>query len=424
MVASHMSDVHDRIKTIARNARAAARSMGKSDPAARNRALQNIAKEIRGNTAAIVAANAKDLAAGEKRNLSSALLDRLRLTDIRLEEIGDAINDIAALPEVVGRVENTQTRPNGLEVSRVRIPLGVIGIIYESRPNVTSDAAALCIKSGNVVILRGGSEAFHSNLALGRAVATGLDAAGLPAAAVQVVDFTDRAAIQTLLTCSDDVDVIIPRGGESLIQFVVEHSRIPVLKHYRGVCSVFIHEDADIDMAMQIAENAKVQRPGVCNAAETILVDSKIAPQIVPKLCQRLQQCGVEIRGDQQTQNLAEGIVAATQEDWSTEYLDRIVSMRVVPSMSDAIAHIEQYGSDHTDAIITQNEQAANQFIREVNSSTVVVNASTRFADGGQLGLGAEIGISTTRLHAYGPMGAESLTTTKFVVRGQGQIRK
>ncbi len=416
------SDIGVRVAQVAREARKASRAMAKTTAEQRNRALKHIADEIRDRSANILEANARDLNAGEQRGLTKAMLDRLRLTDSRLKDVAQAVDEVAKLPEVVGRVDDTTTRPNGLTVSRIRIPLGVIGIIYESRPNVTSDAAALCIKSGNAVILRGGSEAFHSNLALGRAVAAGLETAGLPATAVQVIDSTDRAALKPLLECAEDIDVIIPRGGEGLIQFVVAHSRIPVLKHYRGVCSVYIHADADLDMAISIAQNAKVQRPGVCNAAETILVDRSIATAVVPKLVAQLTQSGVEVRGDETVCQLAK-TTPATTNDWGSEYLDLIVNMRVVDDFDAAVAHIERYGSDHTDAIITTNQHIADRFVKEVHSSTVVVNASTRFADGGQLGLGAEIGISTTRLHAYGPMGAESLTTTKFAVRGHGQIR-
>ena len=422
MAVRTQADISAHIQNVACQARAAARAMAKTTAHARNLALTKIAQSIGHRRAEILEANAKDLSRGEARGLSKALLDRLRLTNDRLSSVAQAVLDVAKLPEVVGRVEDTQTRPNGLLVSRVRIPLGVIGIIYESRPNVTSDAAALCIKSGNAVILRGGSEAFHSNMALGAAVSTGLETAGLPPTAVQVIDITDRAALSPLLQCADDIDVIIPRGGEGLIQFVVENSRIPVLKHYRGVCSVYVHQDADIDVALSIAENAKVQRPGVCNAAETILVDRAIASVFIPKLHDKLHQHGVEVRGDETVCQLCEAKPAGPS-DWGTEYLDLIVNVRIVENIDGAIAHIERYGSDHTDAIVTANDEIANRFVQEVNSSTVIVNASTRFADGGQLGLGAEIGISTTRLHAYGPMGAESLTTTKFAVRGQGQIR-
>ncbi len=317
-----------------------------------------------------------------------------------------------------------QIRPNGLKIARMRIPLGVVGIIYESRPNVTTDAAALCLKAGNAVILRGGSEAFHSNQALGQAISAGLEMAGLPVRAVQVLSTPDREAIKEILQFDEEIDVIIPRGGESLIRFVTEHSRIPVLKHYKGVCNLYIHRDADREMAIAIAENSKAQRPGVCNAVETILIDDAIAGDIVPSLCARLGTLGVEVRGDKRIQELAGAkIIPAQESDWGEEYLELIVAMRTVNNLEEAISHIETYGSDHTESIVTENADIAQRFLNEVNSSTVMVNASTRFADGGQLGLGAEIGISTTKLHAYGPMGAEGLTTLKFIVRGSGQVR-
>jgi glutamate-5-semialdehyde dehydrogenase len=416
------------IAEIARRARAASRVLARSRGDARERALRAMAAAVRERGSTILAANARDLSAAEAQGLSAAMLDRLRLTPERLEAMAVAIEEVAGLPDLIGRVEREEVRPNGLTVARMRIPLGVVAMIYESRPNVTTDAAALCIKTGNAVILRGGSEAFHSSRALGEAVARGLALAGLPAEAVQVIGSTDRAAMNALLERDDDIDLVIPRGGEGLIRFVAERSRIPVLKHYKGVCHVYVHRDADLDMALAICENAKVQRPGVCNAAETILVDRAVAERFVPALCSRFADLGVEVRGDEAALALASSasaqVVAATEQDWGAEYLDLIVALRVVDDMDAAMAHIERYGSDHTESIITEDAGAAERFLREVGSSTVLVNASTRFADGGQLGLGAEIGISTTRLHAYGPMGAEGLTTTKFVVRGSGQTRQ
>jgi glutamate-5-semialdehyde dehydrogenase len=326
------------------------------------------------------------------------------------------------MPDLVGRIERPETRPNGLEVARMRIPLGVVAMVYEARPNVTSDAAALCLKAGNACILRGGSEAFESNRAIGAAVADGLAAAGLPADAVQLVPVTDREALLHLLALDELIDLVIPRGGEGLIRFVAAHARIPVIKHYKGVCHVYVHAAADLDLALRIVENAKVQRPSVCNACETVLVDRAVAAELVPRLAARLGALGVELRGDEAARALA-AMKPATESDWYAEYLDLILAVRVVDGIAAAIDHIETYGSDHTEAIITRDDAAAERFVREVDSSTVVVNASTRFADGGELGLGAEIGVSTTRLHAYGPMGAEGLTTTKFVVRGSGQIR-
>jgi glutamate-5-semialdehyde dehydrogenase len=338
--------------------------------------------------------------------------------------MADAVDDITAMPDLLGRIERAETRPNGLQVARMRIPLGVVLMIYESRPNVTADAGALCLKAGNAVILRGGSEAFHSNRAIGRAIAAGLESAGVPPRAVQVVGNTDRASIELLLQRDDDIDLVIPRGGEGLIRFVAETSKIPVVRHYKGVCHVYVDAAADLDMALAICENAKVQRPSVCNAAETLLVHRDVAAAFVPGLVARLTDRGVEVRGDERVRELGgAAVVAATEDDWYAEYLALTVAVRVVDDLGAAVAHIETYGSNHTEAIVTGDDAAAERFLNEIQSSTVVVNASTRFADGGELGLGAEIGISTTKLHAYGPMGAEGLTTTKFVVRGTGQIR-
>lgn len=383
-----------------------------------------MAAALRHDQNAILEANRADLEAGRAAGLTGAMLDRLRLDGDRLEAMAQAIEEIAAMDEIVGRVDTSWTRPNGLAIERVRIPLGVIAMVYEARPNVTSDAAALCIKSGNAVILRGGKEALQSNLAIGAAISRAVSEAGLPPAAVQVLPTADRQTFYDLLACDGEIDLVIPRGGEGLIRAVVEHSRIPVLKHYKGVCHVYVHAGANLDMALAICENGKVQRPGVCNAVETILIDEAIAEAFVPRLCSRFAELGVEIRGDQRTRDVGgSSVQAATDDDWGAEYLDTIVAVRVVDNFDGAVAHIERYGSDHTETIVTEDEQTAERFVREVGSSTVMINASTRFADGGQLGLGAEIGISTTRLHAYGPMGAEGLTTTKFVVRGHGQVR-
>jgi glutamate-5-semialdehyde dehydrogenase len=352
------------------------------------------------------------------------MVDRLRLDRGRIEAMARAVEEVAELPELLGRVDASWSRPNGLAIERVRIPLGVIAIVYESRPNVTTDAAALCLKTGNAVILRGGSEAFRTNRALGAVVADAVVAAGLPAGAVQMMPTTDREALYELLERDEEIDLVIPRGGEGLIRAVAERSRIPVLKHYKGVCHVYVHAAADLEMALAICENGKVQRPTVCNAVETILVDRAAAAAFVPRLCARFGELGVELRGDEATVALGGAAVApASEADWSEEYLAPIVAVRVVDGIDDAIGHIERYGSSHTEAIVTRDRAAAEKFLRECGSSTVLVNASTRFADGGELGLGAEIGISTTRLHAYGPMGAEGLTTLKFVVRGEGQVR-
>jgi glutamate-5-semialdehyde dehydrogenase len=411
------------IRGVAQAARAAARSIAKAPASQRKQALVAIADAIDAQRAAILSANATDVAAA-KTNLSAAMIDRLTLTEARVAGLSRAVREIAEQPDVLGRVDKSETRPNGLEIQRVRIPLGVIAMIYEARPNVTTDAAALCLKAGNACILRGGREALESNRALLRAVQTGLAAAKLPTDAVQLVPVMDREAIADLVKLDELIDLCIPRGGEGLIRYVAEHARVPVIKHYKGVCHVFVHAAADLDIAERIVENAKTQRPGVCNALETLLVDKAVAKQFIPRLVARLSPT-VELRGDATVQSLVGGstIKPATEDDWHAEYLDLILAIRVVDGLPGAIHHIEQYGSNHTESIITTDREAAEQFLREVDSSTVLVNASTRFADGGELGLGAEIGISTTRLHAYGPMGAEGLTTTKFVVRGSGQIR-
>ena len=411
------------IRGVAQAARAAARVVAKASAEQRTRALVAIGSAIESQRAAIHAANAQDVAAAEAAGTAAALVDRLRLDDARLASLVRAVNEIADAPEVLGRVERAETRPNGLEVSRVRIPLGVIAMIYEARPNVTVDAAALCLKAGNACILRGGREALESNRALLRAVQAGLAAASLPAEAVQLVPITDREAIADLVQLDELIDLCIPRGGEGLIRYVAEHARVPVIKHYKGVCHVYVHSAADLALAVRIVENAKVSRPGVCNALETLLVDRAIAQTFIPTLVDRLGS-RVELRGDDTVRTLGgESVRAATDDDWSAEYLDLVLAVRVVDDLAAAIDHIERHGSNHTESIITTDAAAAETFLREVDSSTVMVNASTRFADGGELGLGAEIGISTTRLHAYGPMGAEGLTTTKFVVRGSGQVR-
>jgi len=411
------------IRGVAEAARQAARIVAKTSGAARSAAIAAIADAIDGARAEILAANAQDLATARDAGLSPAMQDRLRLDDARVAGLSRAVREVAAAPELVGRVERSETRPNGLEIQRVRIPLGVIAMIYEARPNVTTDAASLCLKAGNACILRGGREATESNRALLRAVQAGLVAGGLPAEAVQLVPLTDREAIAELVKLDELIDLCIPRGGEGLIRYVAEHARVPVIKHYKGVCHIYVHADADLDQALRIVENAKVQRPGVCNALETLLVDRAAAPAFVPRLVAALGG-RVELRGDEATRALGgDAVRPADEADWYAEYLDLILAVRVVDGLDAAIAHIERYGSSHTESILTRDAATAERFLREVDSSTVMVNASTRFADGGELGLGAEIGISTTRLHAYGPMGAEGLTTTKFVVRGTGQIR-
>jgi glutamate-5-semialdehyde dehydrogenase len=411
------------VRDVASEAQRAARLVAKAEPAVRRRALLAIAVAVERRRAATLAANAQDVARGQA-HLSAAMVDRLRLDDRRLDGMIAAVRQIADAPELLGRVEHTERSPRGLEIQRVRIPLGVIAMIYEARPNVTTDAAALCLKAGNACILRGGSEALDTNRELIAAIGEGLAEAGLPATAVQLIPSTERAAIAELVKLDGLIDLVIPRGGEGLIRFVVEHARVPVIKHYKGVCHVYVHAAAPLERALDIVDNAKTQRPGVCNAAETVLVDRAIAGAFIPRLVARLGG-RVELRGDATVQALGgPSIVAASEDDWYAEYLDLILAVRVVEDLDGAIAHIERYGSSHTEAIVTDDQASAERFLREVDSSTVLANASTRFADGGELGLGAEIGISTSRLHAYGPMGAEGLTATKFVVRGNGQVRK
>ena len=411
------------IRGVAEAARTAARSVARSTAAQRNEALTAIAAAIDRHRPAILAASARDVAAARAAETPAALVDRLMLDDRRVTGLVRAVAEVAAAPDLLGRVERAETRPNGLEIQRVRIPLGVIAMIYEARPNVTTDAAALCLKAGNACILRGGREALETNRALLAAVHDGLRATALPVDAVQLVPITDREAIADLVKLDELIDLCIPRGGEGLIRYVAEHARVPVIKHYKGVCHIYVHAAADLDRALAIVENAKVQRPGVCNAVETVLVDRAIAERFIPALVARLSPT-VELRGDDTVRALGGPAVRpASEDDWYAEYLDLILAVRVVDGLDAAIAHIERYGSSHTESILTGDAAAGERFVREVDSSTVMINASTRFADGGELGLGAEIGISTTRLHAYGPMGAEGLTTTKFVVRGTGQVR-
>ncbi len=407
------------IRSVAEAARAASRIVAKATEDQRNRALLAIADAIEAGTVDVLAASSRDLA--NATDLAPAMLDRLRLDEARIAKLAAAVREVAAQPALLGRIEGTEVRPNGLQVSRVRIPLGVIAMIYEARPGVTTDAAALCLKAGNACILRGGKEAFETNRALLRTVQAGLAVADLPTEAVQLVPMTDREAIADLVKLEDLIDLAIPRGGEGLIRFVSEHARVPVIKHYKGVCHVYVHAAADIEIALAIVRNAKVSRPGVCNAAETVLIDRAIAGAFLPRMIEALPE--VELRGDAEACALAPALHAATEEDWAAEYLDLVLAVKIVDDLPSAVAHIERYGSSHTEAIVTTERASAEQFLHDVDSSTVLVNASTRFADGGELGLGAEIGISTTRIHAYGPMGAEGLTTTKFVVRGTGQIR-
>jgi len=408
---------------VCRAAREASVRMGRASASEKNAALAAMARGLRGQAQWLLKENRKDLDAAASRELSGAMLDRLALSDSRIEQMAAGIEEVIALPDPVGEVERMVRRPNGLWVGKMRIPLGVIGIIYESRPNVTADAAALCVKSGNAVILRGGSEAICSNTAIARILREAMTLAGLPAEALAVIERTDREAIDAMLQAEEYIDLIIPRGGEGLIRSVAEKSRIPVIKHYKGVCHIYVDEGADIDQAVLVCVNAKVQRPGVCNAMETLLVHEKAAPEFLPAVSAPLGKHGVELRGCPQTLSLVPGAVPATEEDWGTEYLDLILAVRVVPSMEEAIAHIRRHGSLHTEAILTRDHARAMRFLRDVDSSLVLVNASTRFNDGFQLGLGAEIGISTTKIHAFGPMGLSELTTTKFIAFGDGQVR-
>lgn len=413
-----MSIVYD----IAKKAREASYAIAKADTKIKNKALEYMACMLEENMQKILSANKRDLKS--TKNLSKAMIDRLTLNEKRVSEMANGIREIIALNDPVGEVTKMWKRPNGLLVGKMRIPLGVIGIIYEARPNVTADASALCLKSGNSVILRGGKEAFHSNMAIVDIINKALKKVGLPEEVVQFIPIKEREAMIELLKLEEFIDVIIPRGGEGLIRFVVENSKIPVIKHYKGVCHIFVDETADIDMAVKICFNAKVQRPGVCNAMETLLVHKSIADKFLPVMIKKFKEAKVEIRGCERTIKIVKDIVKAKESDYGYEFLDLILAVKVVDSIDEAIGHINKYGSLHTESIITQNYSNAQKFLKEVNSSTVLVNASTRFSDGFQLGLGAEIGISTTKLHAFGPMGLEELTTTKFIIYGEGQIRE
>jgi len=416
--------IAEKIRKIAADARQASIAMAKLPTTAKNDLLMAMAMALINNTPHLISENQKDLEAGEKKGLSRAMLDRLMLDEARIKAMADGLREVANLPDPVGEVTRMWQRPNGLMVGKMRIPLGVIGIIYEARPNVTADAAALCLKAGNSVILRGGSEAILSNLAIAHILGGEMERAGIPPAALSVIPFPEREGVLEMLKQEECIDLIIPRGGESLIRFVVEHSKIPVIKHYKGVCHVFVDATADFDMAERIVVNAKVQRPGVCNALETLLIHKDVAESFIPRIARTLTDLKVELRGDDCVRQFAPQAKKATEEDWRAEYLELILAVRVVDDLDEAINHINAYGSLHTEAIVTRDYHNSQRFIREVNSSTVLVNASTRFADGNQLGLGAEIGISTTKLHSFGPMGLEDLTTTKFIVQGDGQVRQ
>jgi glutamate-5-semialdehyde dehydrogenase len=416
-------DIKAQIRQMGVDARAAARRLRGVATDDKNLALREIISGLDLRRAEIVAANRKDLEVARASGMAAAMVDRLTLSDAVIDAMAAGVAEVAIQDDPVGAVSEMKKRPNGLMVGRMRIPLGVIGFIYESRPNVTVDAAALCLKAGNAVILKGGSEAFHSNLILGEILAEALAKAGLPAKAIQVVPTTDRQAVSELIGLHDLVDLVIPRGGEGLIRFVAENARVPVLKHYKGVCHVFVDRGADMEMAREISFNAKVQRPGVCNAMETLLVHRDVAEEFLPAMLDRFQGAGVAIRGCPETCRLFSGATPAQDADWPAEFLDLILAVRVVDDFDAALDHIDTFGSKHTEAIVTRDYQRALRFHAQVDASVVLVNASTRFNDGGQMGLGAEIGINTDKLHAFGPMGATELTTTKFIVFGDGQVR-
>lgn len=419
-----VSDIAAMMDDLGRNAREAALELALSPGSKRNQALQAAANSIRDSRDSILAANQVDMIAAEERGLSSAMLDRLALNPERLASMAAGLESVRDLPDPVGRVLDEWERPNGLRIQRIAVPLGVIGIIYESRPNVTADAAGLCTKSGNASILRCGSESFHSSQAIFQSLADGLEAAGIHPAAIQMVPTTDRAAVGYLLSSmASTIDVIVPRGGKNLIERVQKEARVPIIGHLEGICHVYLHESADAEMAREIVLNAKMRRTGVCGAAETVLVDRKAAAALIPGVVDILIDVGCEVRGDERVQELASGAKPANEQDWHTEYLDAVISIKVVDDVNQAIDHIRTYGSGHTESIVAEDEEAATKFLREVDSAIVLHNASTQFADGGEFGMGAEIGIATGRVHARGPVGAEQLTSYKYVVRGNGQVR-
>src|SRR4029077_19856448 len=417
------ADIKSYMLKVGQRARVAARAIARADTETKNRALLAAAAALRRDAKKLISENAADVLSARAGDKDAAFIDRLTLTGKTVEAMAQGLEQVAKLPDPVGEISDLHQQPSGIRVGRMRVPLGVIGIVYESRPNVTADAAALCLKAGNACILRGGSESVRSNMAIAACVHEGLRAAGLPEDAVQVVETADRAAVGQLLSMSEYVDIIVPRGGKDLIERVMRESRIPMIKHLDGVCHVYIDERADVDKAVRIADNAKTQRYGVCNAMETLLVAEKIAPRVLPRLAKIYSEKGVELRGDEKSRALVSGMKPATEEAWYAEYLAPILAVRVVKDLDAAITHIGKYGSQHTDAIVTEDEAHAKRFLREVDSSSVLVNASTRFADGFEYGLGAEIGISTDKLHARGPVGLEGLTSQKYVVFGNGQIR-
>ena len=416
-------DIKSYMAELGSKARTASRHIAKATTAQKNAALLNIADSINQNREALLDANQQDMAAGKQKGLEAALLDRLELTDARVNGMLGGIKQVAKLDDPVGEINDLKYRPSGIQVGRMRVPLGVIGIIYESRPNVTCEAASLCLKSGNATILRGGSEAIHSNRALANCISSGLDAAGMSEHIVQVIEMTDRAVVGELIASPEYVDVIIPRGGKGLIERIIREAKVPVIKHLDGNCHLYIDDSAELDKSITVAVNAKTQRYGTCCTLESLLVANSIAGTVLPRLCERYANHDVELRGCEKTQHLIAGVKAATEEDWETEYLAPILSIKIVEGITEAINHINKYSSQHTESIMTEDHEHAQRFLREVDSSSVMVNASTRFADGFEYGLGAEIGISTDKLHARGPVGLEGLTSQKFIVLGDGHIR-
>ncbi|KKM15510.1 hypothetical protein LCGC14_1695360 [marine sediment metagenome] len=416
-------NVKDYIDTIVKDAKNASRVMATVSSSAKNAALEQIAHNLLNCKTTLMSENEKDIKAAEKEGLSSAMIDRLRLTDSRIEDMAKGIREVINLTDPVGKIMEERIRPNGLQIQKVRVPIGVIIIIYESRPNVTADAASLCLKTGNATILRGGKESIHSNIAIYGQISSALEKVGLDKKAIQVIETIDRKAVDYLLKADEYVDLVIPRGGEGLIRNVVENSTIPVIKHYKGVCHIYVDEFANLNMAKDVCLNAKIQRPGTCNAMETMLVHEKIAKTFLPDISRSMSDAGVELRGCEKSRKILPDIKAATEEDWSTEYLEKILSVKIVSSIEEALNHISVYGSSHSDAIITEDKPNAKKFTDEVDSAAVYVNASTRFTDGYEFGMGAEIGISTDKLHARGPMGLKELTSYKYIVHGNGQIR-
>ena len=423
MDATEKEKIPQLMARIGAAAKAAARALALAPTEAKNKALTEAAQSLRRRKNEILSANAKDMAAGEDKGLSAPMLDRLALTDERLEGMATGLDKIAKLDDPIGTVLEDRERPNGLRIQRVRVPLGVIGVIYESRPNVTADAGSLCLKAGNAVILRGGSESFHSSRAIMESLDHGLKATGLPEASIQLVPTTDRHAVGEMLTMTDTIDVIVPRGGKSLIERVTAESKVPLFKHLEGICHSYVNADADPDMARKVVFNAKMRRTGICGTTETLLIDRAAVELMLSPIVHDLTEAGCEVRGDAESQAADQRIIPASDEDWNTEYLDSIISVRVVDGVEEAIEHIDKHGSQHTDCIITANKEAADTFVKKVDSAIVLVNASTQFADGGEFGMGAEIGISTGKLHARGPVGVEQLTSSKYIVRGDGQIR-